>query len=467
MSALDTVLAGLQSNGCSPHQANQGHPGALDHLEAEFGGSEPMAIARTVEPPMMPTIGQWGRFLTVGQLFQDTASEPDWLWHGVVVVGGACLLCAKPKVGKSTFLRQFALCVARGEPFLGRPTRQGKVLYLAIEETPNIFGPECRRVGWTEEDPIVLRFGSVPIGQHRQIVGELQALVKEGGYSLLVVDTIGRMARVRSGNDYAEVSAALEPVIDLARETGCAVVMTHHLGKNDRETGDGSIGSTAYFAAVDVSIDLKKLNGNRVIDSVGRYGKPFEQQVLEFDPDTRRLSLGCSLEAMQADDAQDRLVDLVAVHGPLSRDTLKSLAKMSATRFNDALATCKEDQRIEVLSGRGKKGDPHVLAVPKTSGEDGSDSGSGFSSLCAEHESESAMELERRTLVKRVVHGENGDARPSTTPGTWDGAVSESGLGFSALGVEHESESAKGPEQRCLVHAGQQVNQELDEGEEY
>lgn len=466
MSALDTVLAALQSKGCSPRESYQGHPDSWDRLEAGFDVSDGVALDDSVGAPVL-TSGSWGGFLTVGEMFQDTASEPEWLWDGVLVVGGVCLLCAKPKVGKSTFLRQFALCVARGEPFLGRHTKKGKVLYLAIEETMNIFGPECRRVGWTEEDPIVLRFGSVPIGENRKIVDELKSLVKEGGYSLLVVDTIGRMARVRSGNDYAEVSAALEPVIDLARETGCAVVMTHHLGKNDRETGDGSIGSTAYFAAVDVSIDLKRLNDNRVIDSVGRYGSPFKQQGLEFDTDTRRLSIGCPLAELQADDAEDRLVDLVATHGPLSRDKLRSLAKMSATRFNDALATCKGDQRIEVLSGSGKKGDPHVLAVPKTSGEDGSDSGFGFSALCAEHESESAMELERRTPAKRVVHGENGDARPSTTPGTWDGAVSESGIGFSALGVEHESESAKGPERRCLVQVGQQVNQELDEGEEY
>lgn len=388
------------------------HDDAWDHLEAGFDVSDGVALADSFDASSL-LCGSWGRFLTVGELLRNTASEPEWLWEGVLVVGGVCLLCAKPKVGKSTFLRQLALCVARGEPFLGRPTKQGKVIYLAIEESPNTFGPECLRVGWAEGDPIHLRIGSAPLEENRKIIGELRAFAAEGGYALLVVDTIGKLARVRSGNDYAEVCASLEPLIDLARETGCAVVMTHHLGKNERETGDGSLGSTAYFGAVDVCLEIKKVDGNRVIGSVGRYGSPFERQVLAFEAETRRLSLGCSLEALQAKDASDELVGLVAANGPLTRDSLKELAPMSGRAFNDALTACKMDGRIVVRSGSGKKGDPHLLAVPESRDQGDSDSGFGFSPIGAECETESSMRPEQREVPEHVHTKEELDGERS------------------------------------------------------
>ena len=44
------------------------------------------------------------------------------------------VFAAKPKVGKSTFARNLAMAVARGNPFLGRNTAKGPVVYLALEE---------------------------------------------------------------------------------------------------------------------------------------------------------------------------------------------------------------------------------------------------------------------------------------------------------------------------------------------
>jgi hypothetical protein len=45
------------------------------------------------------------------------------------------LLCGSPHPGKSTIARQLAIAVAHGQPFLGRETVQGKVLYWQSEET--------------------------------------------------------------------------------------------------------------------------------------------------------------------------------------------------------------------------------------------------------------------------------------------------------------------------------------------
>jgi hypothetical protein len=59
---------------------------------------------------------------------------------------------------------------------------------------------------------------------------------------LIVVDPLLRFVRVRDANDYAVVTAALEPLVSLARETGAHVLAVHHEGTLTRDGGDGIIG---------------------------------------------------------------------------------------------------------------------------------------------------------------------------------------------------------------------------------
>ena len=48
---------------------------------------------------------------------------------------GTYLLAGAPKIGKSFLVLQMAYQVSMGEPFLGFSSRQGTVLYLALEDT--------------------------------------------------------------------------------------------------------------------------------------------------------------------------------------------------------------------------------------------------------------------------------------------------------------------------------------------
>lgn len=343
------------------------HDDAFDHLEAGYEVDESLPLS--VDPRGSKEIGTpsnaiWDGFLSVEDVLAESDEQPEWLWEELLPVGGVALFCAKPKVGKSTLLRHLAVSVSRGDEFLGRATKASRVLYLAIEENHQVVGSEIRRVGWTTEDQITLRFGSAPQGVHREIIESLQSVIREGCYGLLIVDTIGRLARVKQGNDYAEVTQALEPIVDLARQTGCAVILTHHLGKNDRDTGDGSLGSTAYFAAVDVCIDLKKLDGQRVLDSVSRTGSPFEGQVLAFDAETRRVSLGGKAAEIQSKGIERKIVDGLSSGSPLTRDEIKKLVGGNATRFGDAFRNALQSGRIVEVSGRGAKGSPKLYGLP-------------------------------------------------------------------------------------------------------
>ena len=57
-------------------------------------------------------------------------------WHtkGLLTQGGMSVLGAKPKQGKSSMARLFAVCTAKGTPFLGMETIKGDVLMLNLED---------------------------------------------------------------------------------------------------------------------------------------------------------------------------------------------------------------------------------------------------------------------------------------------------------------------------------------------
>jgi hypothetical protein len=83
---------------------------------------------------------------------------------------------------------------------------------------------------------------------------------------------------------YAEVTAALEPLLALARQTGTHVWVTHHNVKGDRlDPNDAILGSTAIFGNVDTAIVLKKTDRYRTIQSTQRYGTDWQEAVLVFN----------------------------------------------------------------------------------------------------------------------------------------------------------------------------------------
>ena len=129
----------------------------------------------------------------------------------------------------------------------------GLRVYLAFEEKASEVRAHFAAMGATAEDVRVCLAQApedalVQAAGHR---GDRASRVDRHRHAL-------RFVRVRDGNDYAEMSRALEAVILLARETGAHVLVVHHLGKGERSGGDAILGSTAIFATVDTALLLRR-----------------------------------------------------------------------------------------------------------------------------------------------------------------------------------------------------------------
>jgi hypothetical protein len=295
----------------------------------------------------------------LGRLLSEPIEETRWLVDQLLPAGGLSILCAKPKVGKSTLARQLAVAVSRGDRFLGRATHSGGVIYLAFEEKKSEVLEHFKQMGITNEDTsIQVHFGTAPA----DAIEELRRLVDSSRPALVIVDTLFRMARVKDANDYAQVTAALEPLLGLARESGAHVLCVHHAGKNDRAGADGTLGSTAIFGSVDTALTLRRGERYRTIETQQRYGPDMEPTVLGFDPGTKTVSLGSSRADAEEHRLRNEIVSFFerAPGSATEADVLAAIAGDTGTKRR-----VLRDWKTFHRSGSGKKGDPFLYQLPR------------------------------------------------------------------------------------------------------
>ncbi|HUZ48783.1 MAG TPA: AAA family ATPase [Candidatus Dormibacteraeota bacterium] len=313
--------------------------------------------------------------VSMGELLRSQAIEPKWLVEGLLPDGGTSLFVAKPKVGKSTMLQNLAFAVARGEPFLGRATTQGVVVYLAIEDKPSELARAFRAMGAGEGDPVHFHCARTP----DDAGAWLQRVVEQYAPALIVVDTFQRFAKLRDLNDYALVTNAFGALCDLARSCGAHLAASHHGKKAGGDDGDAVLGSTALFGAVDTLVELRRHDRERTVFSFQRYGIDLEKTLLTLDLETRLLSTdGTAADADKHRAAAAVLDMLQNADCPLARDVILNAVEGRRATTVKVLAELVEGGEA-IRDGSGRKGDPYLFtlavesenAVPAFTGENG------------------------------------------------------------------------------------------------
>lgn len=300
------------------------------------------------------------RFTRMGDLLTEHEEEIVWLWLDHLPMCGDSLMVAKPKVGKSTWARCLCLKVSRGDDFMGRKTAQGSVFYLALEEKRAEVRRHFRAMGARSDDPIFVFCAASPDDG----LAQLREAMKSEKPVLVVVDPLFRFVRVKDGNDYAAVTNALEPLHNLARESGAHVMAVHHMGKGDRQGGDAVLGSTALFAAVDTLLIMKRSDRFRTLSSIQRYGTDLEEITLSYDEETRTLSAGVArAEADQTEAVKVILEFLATQPEPVEESTIHDSVEGRKKVMVKALRQAVKDGTI-IRTGAGKKNDTYRYSVP-------------------------------------------------------------------------------------------------------
>jgi hypothetical protein len=342
-------------------------PGAKDLAEyIERGGTRELLVELIRNVPEWKAAPQAGNGFVLTHL-ADLLARPDipveYLVENLLVAGTVSCIAAKPKVGKSTFARNLCLAVARGEDFLGLRTKQGECIYLALEEREEDLKNDFRIMGADGSEPIFVHAAAAPA----EGIAAVCDLVRQRRPALLVIDPLFRIARIKDEKAYAETYAALGPLIDIAREAGTHVLLTHHAGKAAKADAiDSPLGSTAIGGAVCTLVLLKRNDSVRTVQTVQRIGQDLPETVLEFDPDKRSVNLGAEKARADVESMADAILEyLKTLDCPATEEEVREAVEGRALLKPKALRLLFERGRIE-RAGGGKKGDPYKYSFSRS-----------------------------------------------------------------------------------------------------
>ena len=323
---------------------------SLEELEKRVRG-EPVEQIPQSEKPIKTT----GITLTkLNELFLEPEETTTWLVDGLLPASGFSLIVAKPKVGKSTLVRELALHVARGESFLDRSVTKGAVVYLALEEKRSEVKRHFKDMGAVGEEDVHVYVGGAPVNA----IGEMKVVVENIKPVLVIIDPLFRFTKVKDGNDYHQVTNALDPLLRLARNTGTHVLCVHHSRKGESSPGESFLGSQAIFGSVDTLICMTRHEHYRTIQTIQRYGDDLVETILDFDRKTRTATIGGSRQEQDANITKQAIIDfLLAQNTPITEAAINQgvdgMTKFKCKALRELVAENKINRE-----GKGTKGNP-------------------------------------------------------------------------------------------------------------
>ena len=203
---------------------------------------------------------------------------PQFMIGDYLIENSFAVLYGAPASYKSFLALDWALSVAHGIDWNGRPTAQGAVVYLAMEGQSGIT---VRTEAWSRHrklhnDDVEFYAVTTPIGMAMENAADILALkeaindtLAQIKPKLIVIDTL---ARSFAGSGAEENSATdmgyFVRSCDILREWyDCTVLAVHHSGKSGVD-GQGLRGSSALLGAVDTSIAVKRRNETQAIELI-------------------------------------------------------------------------------------------------------------------------------------------------------------------------------------------------------
>lgn len=279
---------------------------------------------------------------------------PEWLIDPVMPAGGMVGLYGPPGAGKSFLAIDFAMAVATGRAWQGRPTKKGLVVYISAEGGAGIgkrvlawlkanhVDPKDAKIAWLIE--------SLPMTEDSEGVAILlKRLVDEVGEApvLIIVDTL---ARCFDGdeNQQEDMNRFVAGVDLLRKELGCTVIIVHHT----RLEADRERGNTAFRGAADTMIAVTITGHNEFSVSCNKQkdAEAFEELAFKLLPveDTESCVLSNTqpAKAVRAEQAE-KLLTVLRSLGPCDWDTWMSGTGLNASQFQKAFNHIKRAQQVE------------------------------------------------------------------------------------------------------------------------
>lgn len=173
----------------------------------------------------------------------------EWLWYPFIPFGKITVIQGDAGDGKSTFILKLAAMLTNGEPMPftdGNKLEPMNVIYQSTEDdADDAIVPRFISAGGNTEKLLFINEKEHYLSFSDERLLEAIRAIKA---KLIILDPlsayIGESTSINSAN---EVRSQFRPLIDIAKEQGCAIVIVHHMNK--------AIGQKAVNRAVG-SVDI-------------------------------------------------------------------------------------------------------------------------------------------------------------------------------------------------------------------
>lgn len=265
-------------------------PEEIEHLETKvrngysYNTSPPgnitpaykVAKGRELFKPVSVDVGQGremtaGRFRFVDRDGMENIRPPEWLIPGFLPAGAYAQLVGAPGSFKTFIAVDIALSIATGVNFpwegnWGAIGNSGPVLFSIGEGRPEfkrrVQAWEKRWWGGRKVEGIVLADPVPLISEDLDPYLDGALAMNEGGYKLVVIDTVGRAMQGVNENAQEHASAFTKMVEKIQRELGATVLALHHTG---HDTGRAR-GSSVFHGDPDTIVILERAGKDMTVE---------------------------------------------------------------------------------------------------------------------------------------------------------------------------------------------------------
>lgn len=197
------------------------------------------------------------------ELLAMKVSDIPCLVEGLFPKVGLVALVGSSDVGKSTLLRQLALCVVGFSPdFLGFPlnVQHQEAIYISTEDDETAIAYLASRQANRAVDIPPNQDGLRFMFDTSEVLEQLATLLSEQPADLVVVDCFADLYG-DDGNQAGKVRGFLNGYSVLAQRHKCLFVFLHHTGKgkeSDVPNKNNAVGSHAFEAKMRMVVELRK-----------------------------------------------------------------------------------------------------------------------------------------------------------------------------------------------------------------
>lgn len=320
---------------------------ATDRIAAAADAAQPWTEPKRVNPLR-------SRLQTNDEMIGGAQDFVEWLVPDILTQDELFILGMPPRGGKSLLALTLAQSVATGTPFLDRPTTQGSVIYINLEDSPTKVKQRQIAQGWTENLPVywMQKFKLSELDDLKELADEIPDL------RLVIIDTFSRVRDDNQKESSAELGKILEPLQEWAKSQGICILLTHHTGKvnSDHPSADpfdALRGSTSIRATCRGAIVIVPGEHSYRLLAENGYADRLDVNV-KVNPETLQWKLIGNWQPRVDGDMKEQILDHLNLFGEATVAEVAKSLSFNAASVSTIMSRLNRDGLVDKKGGSGR-----------------------------------------------------------------------------------------------------------------